>query len=237
MDRAMFPPCFLTWSQTMVEIMKMMATSFKRSHACTPALSAPDPAAGHHWPTPLPEMPGHTQASLGQSPVVSLHLSPGSWCAQSSVCAHQVFVSHSCVSSDGSMVQLMATSSKRAYARATSAASRAPADATGHCWPTPPQETHKHSKAGLAQSLWGLLVHTRVCLSPPSVSGRYRVWFWMWFHSPYHLAGASPLPLDVGYLFWWDPTFSINGCSAASCNFGVLTGEDKFIPSIAPACK
>ena len=33
-------------SQTMVEVMKTMGT-FKRSHACTDALSALDPAAGH----------------------------------------------------------------------------------------------------------------------------------------------------------------------------------------------
>ena len=32
----------------MVEVMKIMVTSFKRSHACTASLSAPDPAAGHH---------------------------------------------------------------------------------------------------------------------------------------------------------------------------------------------
>ena len=37
----------------MVDIMKIMATSFKRSHAGTATLSAPDPAAGHHRPTPL----------------------------------------------------------------------------------------------------------------------------------------------------------------------------------------
>ena len=41
----------LTWGQTMVEVMKIMANSFKRSHACTAALSASDPEAGHHWPT------------------------------------------------------------------------------------------------------------------------------------------------------------------------------------------
>ena len=23
-----------------------------------------------------------------------------------------------------------------------------------------------------------------------------------------HLVGSPPLPLDIGYLFWWDPTFS-----------------------------
>ena len=77
----------------------------------------------------------------------------------------------SCVSSGGSMVQLIMTSSKRAYATLRSAAPRAPAPAAGHGWPVPPQETLKHSKAGLAQSLWGLLVCTRYCLSPLSTSG------------------------------------------------------------------
>ena len=66
----------------MVEVMKIMATSFKRSHACTATLSAPDPAAGHCQPMPLLQTPGHSQASLGQSLVGSLLLSPGSWCAQ-----------------------------------------------------------------------------------------------------------------------------------------------------------
>ena len=64
---------------TMVEVMKIMATSFKRPHACTAALSAPDSAAGHHQPTPLPETPKHSWTSLGQSLVGSLLLSPGSW--------------------------------------------------------------------------------------------------------------------------------------------------------------
>ena len=66
----------------MMEIIKIMVTSFKRSHACTAPLSAPDPAPGHCQPTPLLETPGHSWASLGQSLVGSLLLSPGSWCAQ-----------------------------------------------------------------------------------------------------------------------------------------------------------
>ena len=77
----------------MVEVVKIMVTYFKRSHAHTDALSAPDPAAGHHGPTPLPEIPGHSQASLGQSLVESLLLSPGSWCTQGFVCALQESVS------------------------------------------------------------------------------------------------------------------------------------------------
>ena len=44
-----------TWSQTIMEVMKIMVTSFKRSHAFTATLSAPNPAAGHHQPMPLLE--------------------------------------------------------------------------------------------------------------------------------------------------------------------------------------
>ena len=82
-----------TWGQTMVEIMKIMTTSFKMSHACTATLSAPNPAAGHHQPTTLPETPGHSRTSLDQSLVGSLLLFPGSWCVQGSVCALQESVS------------------------------------------------------------------------------------------------------------------------------------------------
>ena len=82
MGGAVFPPCCLTWGQTMVELMKIMAASFNRSHACASALSAPDPAPGHHRPTPLLETPEHSRASLGQCLLGSLLLSPGSWCAK-----------------------------------------------------------------------------------------------------------------------------------------------------------
>ena len=81
----------------------------------------------------------------------------------------------SCVSSGSSMVGLIVTSSQRAYAIPRSAAPRASVPALGHCWPVPPCETLKHSKAGLAQSLWCLLVCTTFCLSRPRVSGRYGV--------------------------------------------------------------
>ena len=113
----------------MVEVMKMMKASFRRSHAHTALLSGPSPAAGHRQPTPLPETPGHSQASLGQSLVGSLLLSPGSWCTQGCfffVPSKNLFPQF-CVSSGGSMVGLMATSSKRAYAIPRSASPRAPA--------------------------------------------------------------------------------------------------------------
>ena len=139
------PFLLFTWGQTMVEVMKIIGTSFKRSHACTAALSAPNPEAGHHRPTPPLETPGHSQASLGQSLEGSLLLYPGSWCIKVSVCACQESISQSCVSSGSSMVGLMAISSKKAYAISKSAATRGPASAAVHCWPIPLQEILKHS--------------------------------------------------------------------------------------------
>ena len=82
-----------SWGQTMVEVMKITATSFKRSHACTATLSAPNPTAGHCQPMPLPKTPGHSRTNLGQSLAGSLLLSPGSSCIQASVCALQESVS------------------------------------------------------------------------------------------------------------------------------------------------
>ena len=132
------PSLLFTWGQTMVEVVKIMVTSFKRSHGCTATLSAPNPASGHCQPKPPPETPGHLWENLGQSLVGSLRLSPGSWCTQGSVCALQESISQSCVSSDRSVVGLMATSSKRAYATPKSAACRAPVRVAVHCSPVPP---------------------------------------------------------------------------------------------------
>ena len=118
----------------MVEVMKILVTSFKKSHACTATLSAPNPAAGHRQPTPPPETPGHSWASLGQSLEGSLFLSPGSWCAQGSVCALQESVSQVLRKFWQLYGGLMATSSKRAYAIPKSAASSAPAPAADRRW-------------------------------------------------------------------------------------------------------
>ena len=127
------PFLLFTWGQTVVEVMKIMATSFKRPHACTATLSAPSPAAGHRQPTPPPETPGHSQANLGQSLVGSLLPFPGSWYIQDSVCALQESVSQSYISFDSSMVGLMVTSSERAYSIPRSTAPRAPTPAAVHC--------------------------------------------------------------------------------------------------------
>ena len=117
----------------MVEVMKIMATSFKRSHAHTTALSAwtlqqatTDPhlcrrLLDTHERVWVSLLWGHCSFLLGPGVhkvvfVCSMTLSP-----------------QSCVSSGGSMVGLMVTSSKRAYAIARSAARRATAPAAVHC--------------------------------------------------------------------------------------------------------
>ena len=133
MSKVVFPPCCLTWGQTMVEVMTIMLTSFKMSYACTATLSAPDPAARHCQPTPPPETPRHSQGvwvSLLWGHC-SFLLGPG---------VHKVlFVlpknlfPQSCVSSGGSVVGLIATSSKWACAIPRSSAPRASAPAEGHC--------------------------------------------------------------------------------------------------------
>ena len=82
-----------------------------------------------------------------------------------------------------------------------SAAARAPVTAAGHWWPVPLQETLKHRKYRLVQSLWYLwvLVCKRFCLSPPSISGMYNgVWNAISPFLPFD--GTFPLPLDMGYL-------------------------------------
>ena len=122
-----------TWGQTMVEVIQIMATSFKRSHAGTVTLSAPIPEAGHCRPRPLPRLLdthgqvwvsllwGHCSFPLGPGMHKVLFVPSKSLFPQSSV------------SSGGSMVGLMAASSKKAYATPRSAASKAPAPAAVHC--------------------------------------------------------------------------------------------------------
>ena len=77
----------------MVEVMKIMATSSKGPMQALlhsgPTCTQVAPAAGHHQPMPLLQTPGHSRASLDQSLVGSLFLSPGSWYIQSFVCVLQ----------------------------------------------------------------------------------------------------------------------------------------------------
>ena len=172
----MFPPGCLTWGQTLVEVMKIKLTSFKMPHAPTAILSAPNPAAGYLWPTPLLEAPGHSQARLGQSLLWSLLLTRGFWCTRGFVCAFQESVSPVLCKFWWLYHGLMATSFKGSYATSRSTAPRAPASAAVHYWPIPPQKTLRHSSESVSVGSLGPGVH-KVCLSPLSFSGEYGVWF------------------------------------------------------------
>ena len=118
----------------MVEVMNKMVTSFKISHTHTTTLSAPNPAQGPCKPMPLPKIPRHSHASRGQSLVGSLLFTSGSCCTRF-FSVLQESISQSCISSGSSMVGLMVTSSKRAYALPRFAAPRAPDPVAVRCWP------------------------------------------------------------------------------------------------------
>ena len=138
--RGYVPSLLFTWGQTMVKVMRIMVTSFKKPHAHVAPLSAPNPASGHCQPAPLMETPGHSQASLGQSLVGSLLLPPGSWCAKGSVCALQEFVSpvlckfwQLCGGVNGDLLQEVLCHTQVSCTQPKSAAPRAPAPAAVHC--------------------------------------------------------------------------------------------------------
>ena len=202
-----------------------MGTSFKRSPAHTAALSAPSPGS-----RPLSTHPstGDSWTLMGKSGSVScgsLFLSSGSWCAQVLFVPPESLFPQSCVSSGGSMVGLMVTSSNRAYVIPRSAPPRVHAPAAGHCRPVPLQETLKHfwlSLCGVSGS-W-----CTQGLSEPSEH--------LWRVRGLIVNAISPLlPCRWGFSFALGCGVSffgaiqqspVDGCSSVSCSFGVLTGED-----------
>ena len=195
--RGCFLPCYLTWGQTMVEVMKTVVTSFKRSHD----------ALLHSVPRTLQQASTNPRfhwriQDTGKSGWVSCVVTAPFSCVlvhTSFRCALQESVSQSCVSSGSFIVRLMVASSKRAYATPGSAAPRAPVPVAVHRWPAPPQETLRHRSISVSVGSLGPGA-LMVCLSPLSTSGGNGVWFKMRIYPSYHLAGTSPLPLDMGYL-------------------------------------
>ena len=150
-----FPSLLFTWGQTVVEVVKIMVISFKTSHTHPATLSAPNPAEGHCRPMPPLETPGHSWASLGQSPVGSLLLSPGFWCPQGSVCSLQESVSpvlHKFwwlyAGVNGDLLQECLCHARSVAPRALPL-QQATADPYLH---------RRHSNTVLSQSLWGLWV-------------------------------------------------------------------------------
>ena len=127
------------------------------------------------------------------------------------------------------MVGLMVTSSKRAYATGyvtQVAVPRTPAPAAGHFWPVPPQESQTQvwlSLCGVSGS-WC----TQVLFEPSK--HLWRVWGLipnMILPLPPFCWGFS-FVIGCGLSFFGEIHHSpFDGCSAASCNFGVLTWEDE----------
>ena len=149
--------------------MKLMVTSFKRSHAGTALLSVSDSVVGHCQPKPSLETPGHS----GQVWVgllwrhCSLLLRPG---------VHRILVlpskglfPRSCVSSVSFMLGSVATSSERAYATPGLLhpeplfLRQAAADLYLH-------RRLRHSSVSASVRSLGPGAH-KVCLSPLSIAG------------------------------------------------------------------
>ena len=133
---------------------KIIATSFKRFHACAATLNALNPPGCHHRPTPLPVTLGHSQLNLGGSLVASLLLSSGSWCTQGPVCASKNLfpVLFKFWPFYGGVNDNLLQES---YSIPESAAPRVSAPRVVSCWT---YLHRRHSNTVLCQSLWGLWV-------------------------------------------------------------------------------
>ena len=210
-----------------------MATSFKRSHAHTAALGAPDPAAGHR-PMPLPETPGHSRASLGQSLVGSLLLSPGSWFAQSFVCALQESVSpvlckfwRLCGGVIGDLLQEGLCHTQvcctqrpcpcgRPLTIHTSAGDIQTLNGRSGSVSVMSHGVHKvlFEPSQHLWPIWGLILNTILTL--------------LWSCWGFSFARGHGLSFFGGM-----QCSPVDSCSAASRNFGVLAGEDKHRPFYA----
>ena len=135
-----------------------------------------------------------------------------------------------------SMVGLRATSSKRAYATPRTATPRAPAPAAGHCWPIPPQEMRKHSKACLV-SFCGVSWSHTVLFEPSECL--WQVWSLI-------LNTISPLlPSCWGFSFTYGCGASffggiqhspVHGCSAVSYILEFSQEKLSTCPSTLPFC-
>ena len=203
------PSLLLTWDQTMVEVMKIMETSFKRPQARTATRSDPDPAAGHHWPTSLPETPGHSRASLGQSLVGSLLLSPGSWLHTGfCLCPPRVCFPvlckfwRLCGGVSGDLLQEGLFHTQVCCTQSPCPRGRPLLTLTS----AGDTQTLKGRPGSVSVGSPGAY---RFCLSPLSVSVRYGGFDSKYnFTPPTILLGLLLCPCTWGVFFWWDPTFS-----------------------------
>ena len=174
---------------------------------------------------PQLETPGHSQGSLGQSLVGSLLLSPGSWCTQGSVCALQESVSPVLCKfwqlyggANGDLLQ-----EGLCHTQVCCTQSSCPCDG--------PLLTR--TSTGDIQTQFWLSLSRVSCCAQISFEPAERLWQ-VWglilnVISPLLLSCCGfSFALGHGISFFGGIQHSpVDGCSAVSCNFGVLTGEDK----------
>ena len=171
-------------------------------HCC---IQCPRPCSRPLLTSASPETPGHSWASLGHSLVGSLLLFPGSWCAHGSVCALQESVSlvlckfwQLYCGVNGNLLQ-------EGLCHSQVCCTQSPCS----------RPLLTHTSSGDPQTLFWLSlceVSRSWCthsLFEPSEC-LWQVWDLILnvILPLYHLAGASPLLLDMGHFFWWGPTFS-----------------------------
>ena len=225
MGRAVFPPCCLTWGQAMVEVMKITVTSFKRSmhalpHSVAPALqqaTVTHASAGDSW------------TLMGKSGSVSCGvIIPSSWfwCTQASICALQESVSPVLCKFwqlyggvNGDLLQ-------EGFCHTQVCCTQSPCP-----WGRPLLTC---TSTGDAHTLKG-----RSCSVPVGTPRAHKVLFepskLLWWVCGLIVNVISPLlPSCWGFSFGCGVSFFggiehslVYGCSAVSCNFGVLAGEDE----------
>ena len=223
MGRAVFPPGFLTWGQTIMEVVKIMGPPSK---SLMGALLHRVP----QHPSTLPETPQHSWARMGQSLLSSPLLSSGSWYVQGFVCALQESVSpvlckfwwlyggvNGDLLQDGLChTQVCCTQSPcpcgRPLLNHTSAGDTQTQFWLGLCgvsgsWCT--QDLFEPSEC--LWWIWGLILNA-ITLHLPSC---------------WDFSFALGCVLVVSFCGGIQH-FPVDGCSSASCNFGVLTGEDEW---------
>ena len=219
----MFPPCFLTHGEG-IEDNGHLLQKVPCTHCCM------------QWPRPCSRPPlTHTSAgdswkllaSLNQSPVGSLLLFPGSWCAQGSVCALQDSVSpvlckfwwlygwvngdllqeglcHTWICCTQKPLPLQqAIADPDLHRRHSDTQRQVWLSVCGVSWRT--KDSVEHSEC-----LWrvrGLILNSILSLLPSC-------------------CGFSFAPVCGVYFFGGIQHSPVDGCSAARCNFGVLAGEE-----------
>ena len=209
----------------MVEVMKIMATSFKRSHALLHSvpLTLKQAMVDPHLHQRLLDMPSQVWASLLWGHC-SFLLAP---------CVHKLLFVPSkrpVLRSGGSMVGLMVTSSKRAYAIHTQVYCTQSSCPCGRPLLAHTFTGDTHTQLWLSLSLCG--ISESWC-----AQGVFEPSECLWWVRGLILNTISPLlPSCWGFSFALGRGVSyfggiqhspVNGCSSVSCSFGVLAGEDE----------